>query len=183
MADLQDRIDQLNKKLEALLSKQEYFAQELMAVYKEIEEVKKTISPGVSTPAKDASNAAIQKPETATSKQVVSQPVRTVPSRKAPEETKNGPSLPKTGKERIKTDPLRGKSNWEKFIGENLTNKIGILITVLGVAIGAKYSIENNLISPLTRIVLGYLAGVALIGVGIRLKAKYANYSAVLVGG
>lgn len=77
----------------------------------------------------------------------------------------------------------KNKSNWEKFIGENLINKIGIAILVIGVAIGAKYSIENNLISPLTRIILGYFAGLGLLGFGIKLKTKYENYSAVLVSG
>lgn len=75
------------------------------------------------------------------------------------------------------------KMDLEKFIGENLINKIGIAITIIGVAIGAKYSIEHDLISPLTRIILGYLAGTILLGVGIKLKGKYANYSAVLVSG
>jgi Predicted membrane protein (DUF2339) len=75
------------------------------------------------------------------------------------------------------------KTDFERFIGENLLNKIGILITVIGVAIGAKYSIEHQLISPLTRIVLGYLMGLGLLGFGIKLKANYENYSAVLVSG
>jgi uncharacterized membrane protein len=75
------------------------------------------------------------------------------------------------------------KTDFEKFIGENLLNKIGILITVIGVAIGAKYSIEHQLISPLTRIILGYLMGLGLLGFGIKLKANYENYSAVLVSG
>src|SRR5690606_33585531 len=79
--------------------------------------------------------------------------------------------------------PPGGKSDIEKFIGENLINKIGIAITVIGVAIGAKYSIENDLISPLTRIILGYLAGLGLLGFGIKLKEKYESYSAVLVSG
>ncbi len=75
------------------------------------------------------------------------------------------------------------KSNIEKLIGENLINKIGIIITVIGVAIGAKYSIEHDLITPLARIILGYITGVALFGIGIRLKKNYENYSAVLVSG
>lgn len=79
--------------------------------------------------------------------------------------------------------PKQTKSSVEKFIGENLINKIGIIITVIGVAIGAKYSIENNLISPLTRIILGYLSGLALLVTGIKLKKNYTNYSAVLVSG
>ena len=75
------------------------------------------------------------------------------------------------------------KSDIEKFIGENLINKIGILITIIGVAIGAKYSIENDLISPLTRIILGYILGLGLLGFGIKLKEKYKSFSAVLVSG
>lgn len=74
-------------------------------------------------------------------------------------------------------------SDWEKFIGENLVSKIGILITVIGVAFGAKYAIDNELISPLTRIVLGYLAGIGLLATAIRLKEKYENFSAVLLSG
>jgi uncharacterized membrane protein len=52
-------------------------------------------------------------------------------------------------------------------------NKIGVINTVIGVAMGAKYSIENNLISPLTRIVLGYLSGVILLRIGMKLKPNY----------
>ena len=74
-------------------------------------------------------------------------------------------------------------SNIEKFIGENLINKIGIAITIIGVSIGVKYSIDHDLISPTTRILLGYLAGAVLLVIGIRLKKKYENYSAVLVSG
>ncbi len=75
------------------------------------------------------------------------------------------------------------KIDIEKLIGENLINKIGILILIIGVAIGAKYSIENNLINPLTRIILGYIAGASLLITGIKLKDKYTNYSGVLVSG
>lgn len=74
-------------------------------------------------------------------------------------------------------------NNLEKFIGENLINKIGIAILIIGVAIGAKYSIEKDLISDKTRIILGYLVGLGLLGFGIKLKTKYLNFSAVLVSG
>ncbi|MEI8112887.1 MAG: DUF2339 domain-containing protein [Bacteroidia bacterium] len=71
----------------------------------------------------------------------------------------------------------------EKFIGENLISKIGIIITVIGVAIGTKYAIDHQLISPLTRIILGYLFGFGLLGIAFRLKKDYENYSAVLLSG
>jgi hypothetical protein len=74
-------------------------------------------------------------------------------------------------------------SNFEKFIGENLVSKLGVLIFLIGIAIGAKYSIDNNLINPLTRIVLGYLSGFAMLMVGLRLRKKFEAYSAALVSG
>ncbi|MFN0254276.1 DUF2339 domain-containing protein [Pedobacter ureilyticus] len=75
------------------------------------------------------------------------------------------------------------KSDFEKFIGENLISKIGILILIIGVGIGAKYAIDNQLISPLTRIILGYLVGAGLMAFAIKLKAKYEKFSAVLMSG
>ncbi|AHM63252.1 hypothetical protein D770_25035 [Flammeovirgaceae bacterium 311] len=77
----------------------------------------------------------------------------------------------------------RPKSDLEKFIGENLINKIGIIIIVFGVAVGAKYAIDNELISPLTRIIMGYGAGLALIAFAMYLKKDYLNFSAVLLSG
>lgn len=82
-----------------------------------------------------------------------------------------------------KTSTPAEKSDWERFIGQNLLSKIGILVTIIGIFIGVKYSIENNLISPLVRIALGYIAGLGLLGAGIYLKKKYNDFSAVLVSG
>ncbi|MCZ6913440.1 MAG: DUF2339 domain-containing protein, partial [Rickettsia endosymbiont of Ixodes persulcatus] len=76
-----------------------------------------------------------------------------------------------------------GKSDFEKFIGENLINKIGILILIIGVAIGAKYAIDHDMVSPLTRIVLGYGVAIGLMVFAIKLKAKYESFSAVLLSG
>ncbi len=71
----------------------------------------------------------------------------------------------------------------EKFIGENLINKIGIAVLVIGVSIGTKYAIDHDLISPLMRIVLGYLVGFGLAGFAVRLKNNYKKFSAVLISG
>ncbi|MCT4614057.1 MAG: DUF2339 domain-containing protein [Marinifilaceae bacterium] len=75
------------------------------------------------------------------------------------------------------------KSDIEKFIGENLISKIGILITIIGVVIGVKYSIDKNLISPLVRIIMAYSVGICLVGVALKLKNNYHNYSSVLLSG
>lgn len=71
----------------------------------------------------------------------------------------------------------------EAFIGGNVINKIGILILVIGLGIFVKYAIDNNLIGPVGRIMGGYVAGLALVGLSYRLKKNYAAYSAVLLSG
>ena len=75
------------------------------------------------------------------------------------------------------------KTPIEEFIGTNLLNKIGIAILVIGIGFGVKYSIDHQLIQPLTRIILGYIAGIALIGLALRLKKNHENFSAVLLSG
>ena len=83
----------------------------------------------------------------------------------------------------IEWSKLIKKEDWERFIGGNLFNKIGIAIILIGVFIGVKYSIDHDLISPTMRIILGYLTGAALFAVGYYLKPKYEKFSAVLVSG
>lgn len=75
------------------------------------------------------------------------------------------------------------RSDLEKFIGENLISKIGIVVLVLGVGIGAKYAIDNGWVSPIMRMAFGYVMGFGLLGFAIRLKGKYLNFSAVLLSG
>jgi len=75
------------------------------------------------------------------------------------------------------------KLDLEKFIGENLINKIGILLTIIGVVIGGKYAVDNNILSPLMRLLLGYSTGAILLGIALKLKQSYHNFSAVLLGG
>lgn len=81
------------------------------------------------------------------------------------------------------TAKFNSKTDFEKFIGENLISKIGILILIIGVGIGAKLAIDKGLISATTRIILGYVVGTALMGLAIKLKKNYLNFSAVLLSG
>lgn len=75
------------------------------------------------------------------------------------------------------------RSDLEKFVGENLLSKIGIIILIIGVAIGAKYAIDRGWITPFMRVAFGYAIGLVLVGLAVKLKAKYLNFSAVLLGG
>jgi uncharacterized membrane protein len=92
-------------------------------------------------------------------------------------------SAPSKPQEETIFDKLRDNFDWEKFIGENLIMKLGILIVLIGVAIGGKYALEHQLLSPTMRIIIGTLFGAALQGVAIKLKKEYKKLSAVLASG
>lgn len=100
-----------------------------------------------------------------------------------PNKAKGQPfSLDKPGKS--STNKTKGsKTDYERFIGENLFGKIGILIFILGIGFFVKYAIDKNWISEAMRAVLGFGVGAALIGVGHKLRKGYHTFSSLLVGG
>ncbi|MDB5013777.1 MAG: hypothetical protein JWQ25_1979 [Daejeonella sp.] len=71
----------------------------------------------------------------------------------------------------------------EKFIGENLVNKIGIAILVLSIAYFVKYAIDSNWIGPAGRVGIGVLCGAIIIAFAHRMRNTYKAFSSVLVGG
>jgi uncharacterized membrane protein len=181
MKEHNKRIQQLSERIDILSNKQYQFTEEILELRQQLEILKAEKRENITTESTKeqttVSEEPIQTPEISSVvfEEVI--PITSTPSQ--PEIIAETPSyvaqdIPKETNQ---------KSDLEKFIGENLLNKIGIIITVIGVSIGVKYSIENELISPLMRIILGYLSGIALLGFGFKLKKKYENYSAVLVSG
>lgn len=71
----------------------------------------------------------------------------------------------------------------EKFIGENLINKIGILILVLGISFFVKYAIDKDWINEPARVGIGILCGALVMFVAHKLKANYKAFSSVFVAG
>lgn len=78
---------------------------------------------------------------------------------------------------------LRNNPDLEKFIGENLINKIGITILVLGIAFFVKYAIDQNWIRESGRVTIGIGCGVILTGLAHYLRNSYRSFSSVLAGG
>ena len=175
MTDNQNQIDGLYEKLEVLLNRQDDFSREIKKLQDEIGQL------NISDVEKAPKITEEKKYQTLSANEFQKQRAEVLSElqNNKPKATAEPPSKPILRKE----PPFKSKSDLEKFIGENLINKIGIVITIIGVAIGAKYSIEHDLVSPLTRIILGYLVAVGLLGFGIKLKEKYESYSAVLVSG
>lgn len=71
----------------------------------------------------------------------------------------------------------------ERFIGENLANKIGIAILVLSIGFFVKYAIDSNWIGEIGRVVIGLVCAAILIGIAHKVKDEYNALSSVLVGG
>jgi uncharacterized membrane protein len=71
----------------------------------------------------------------------------------------------------------------EKFIGENLISKIGIIILVLGIGYFVKYAIDQNWINEYGRVAIGLLTGGGLVGLAHRMRKEYKTFSSLLTGG
>jgi len=82
--------------------------------------------------------------------------------------------------------PILGKQknkDLEKYIGENLINKIGIAILVIGIGLFVKYAIDKNWINEFTRMTIGIISGFLLIGLAHWMRKTYRAFSSVLLGG
>lgn len=112
----------------------------------------------------------------------VSEPVKVIS-----EATKPPISVPKNPEPKIIAPPkqtfFERNPDLEKFIGENLINKIGIAILVLGIAFFVRYAISKEWIGPIGRASIGILCGGILIALAHRLRKSFAAFSSVLVGG
>ena len=60
---------------------------------------------------------------------------------------------------------------------------IGIAAVVIGIGFFLKYAFDNDWIGPVGRVMLGIIAGLALLAIGQGLRKKYVSYSDFLFGG
>ena len=175
------KIKELEQKIGNLLYRQTVLYNEIKLMESVLDELKKRNN--LSSPAENTVKTPTEKPTERPVEKPIERPTETPAEKTTETPVITAPSTPKPQFSLPTINRPKQPSDLEKIIGESWINKIGILIVIIGVAIGAKYSIENELISPLTRIILGYLVGIGLLGFGIKLKPKFEGYSAVLVSG
>jgi uncharacterized membrane protein len=114
------------------------------------------------------------------------EPLAEVPAKPVMSESKTESVIPK---QREEQEPgwwdtwLQNNPDLEKFIGENLANKIGIAVLVLGISFFVKYAIDNDWINETGRVIIGLLSGGILIGLAHYIRNSYRSFSSVLVGG
>lgn len=97
-------------------------------------------------------------------------------------------ATPVAPKKKIVSKPP-GPSFWErnpdleKFIGENLLSKIGIVIFVIGMGFLVKLGIDNEVITESMRVAIGVLIGGGMIGLAHYMRSSFAKFSSILIGG
>jgi uncharacterized membrane protein len=169
MATLQEKIDEITRHISELAAQQNHLGKQLLALMNELDELKAQVKASVTTshPQQTVAEKVIEYKEVITAPS--SRPAKAVSEQRT--------------KEPLRPAPSRKVFSFEEFIGKNLASKVGILVTLVGIFIGARYAIEHDLVSPPVRILSGYACGLALMAIAFRLKKKYDNYSAVLMGG
>ena len=99
------------------------------------------------------------------------------PSTKA-EETPFSPTNEATATTEQLEEMTEKTTNYEKFIGENLFGKIGILVFILGIGYFVKYAIDQNWINEVARTGMGFAVGVVMLGLAHWLHQRYPTFQA-----
>ncbi len=74
--------------------------------------------------------------------------------------------------------------SFEYAIATNWLLRIGVVVLVVGIAFFLKYSVEHGLIGPVGRVSLSIIAGLSLLGAGVRLLGdRYHLFGQGLIGG
>ena len=98
------------------------------------------------------------------------------------EEEQEEPAMTMEEEEEIE-EYATSETNFEKYIGENLFGKIGILIFIIGIGFFVKYAIDQNWINETARTLMGYAVGAGMLVLAERLHKRYHTFSSLLAGG
>lgn len=165
-----EKIAELTRRITELAQQQTIISNQLLQLINELEALKSNVNASAAVVPEQPEQPALQP---VTVNEVIEPPkAHTLPSSAVHPATAARPSVQR-----------KSATTFEEFIGKNVASKVGILVTIIGIFIGAKYAIEHDMVSPVVRVIAGYVCGAALIGVAIRLKSKYEAYSSVLMGG
>jgi uncharacterized membrane protein len=174
MEDKNQAIRDLHEKINELARKQKGFQEEIQRLQNSVFELDLTDRTTTKTASQPAPS--VVKEESRIQPVQKQEEIRPIPPVTPPQSQPVPPPVSPSG---VK----KQKAPWEEIIGTNLMNKVGIAILVIGIGFGVKYSIDHELLGPITRVILGYLSAVVLMVLAIRLKKKHKNFSAVLLSG
>lgn len=133
-----------------------------------------------------AQPCAAEPPQAAAASRPETRPVGEIPSDR-PHGPQAAPEMRTTPETRtapeMRTARKRPQRNFEKYVGEKLFAKIGILVLIAGVGFFVKYAIESGWLSETVRTALGYAVAAALAATAYRLRDRYRSFGSLLAGG
>ena len=183
-SSFEDKIHVLIKKIEQLQTQISTLDQTSIITNKKTEvkvsvnkEVNKIIKPEIYEVETSPTIKANIAPEPILNNSDKKEEVKSTPKQKIEEEKKVEVKRPK------KPSFFERNPDLEKFIGENLINKIGIGILVLGIGFFVKYAISKDWINEIGRTSIGIFCGAILITLAHKLRKTFSAFSSVLVGG
>jgi uncharacterized membrane protein len=164
---IHEKIEALTRHIQELAQQQTTISNQLLRLINELDALKLEVNKTVPT----------------TTEQAEQPVIKTIEVKEVIEAPRQRPAPPPPPVQRTLSRTPRSSASFEEFIGKNVASKVGILVTIIGIFIGAKYAIDHDMVSPVVRVIAGYVCGAALIVVAARLKNKYEAYSSVLMGG
>jgi uncharacterized membrane protein len=83
-----------------------------------------------------------------------------------------------------KAPPVEAKAReWEQILGGNWLARIGIIAIIIGAGFFLKYAFDNNWLGPIGRVVLGIVAGLAMLWGGHYWRKRYPTFAQAFSGG
>lgn len=165
----ENKLNELNEQLAKVLDLQQKLSLEIMSLKNrlDVEQRKTTIVPSQEIVQEEINLASTDAEEKASFQTAIKEKETT------------------SSEEHLKATTVKSKAsgNLEAFVAGDLFSKIGIGILILGASIGIKYAYDHFLISNWAKIIFAYLGSMAVGVVGLYLKKKYHQLSAVIVGG
>lgn len=147
-----------------------------------------------SAPESDAEGAATgwvpagPEPVDAVSPDALAPPAAPAPARSStaaalPTAARSSAAPPAADSSRQSSSWARSSAEWEQLIGGNLLNKIGAVVTVIGIALGLGYSMRY--LGPAGRVAVALAASAAMLGAGALLekRERYRIFARGLIGG
>jgi len=104
------------------------------------------------------------------------QPTVPSPAVKAPIPAKLPPPPP------AKKAPAKPRE-WEQILGGNWLARVGVIALIIGVGFFLKFAFDNNWLGPVSRVILGVAAGLAMIGGGYYWRKRYPTLAQAISGG
>ncbi len=95
---------------------------------------------------------------------------------KAATPTRLPPPLP------VKKAPGKPRE-WEQILGGNWLARVGVVALIIGVAFFLKFAFDNNWLGPISRVILGVVAGLAMVGGGYYWRKRYPTLAQAICGG